>query len=151
MAFFAERKYYVVTCKFGHVGRDKYLPLDLPIRATSKKEASAKAKKTGGVKRDHPDWCLKGPTEITKEEYNELKAKLVNDPYWNKKTRQNTALFADKLIDEPNYTNRRGIKTNTVTFKKPTTAEIKMFHQKKRKIRDKEIQEFYDEANDYES
>lgn len=90
----------------------------IPIRATSKKEASAKAKKTGGVKRDHPDWCLKGPTEITKEEYNELKAKLVNDPYWNKKTRQNTALFADKLIDEPNYTNRRGIKTNTVTFKK---------------------------------
>ncbi len=28
MAFFAERKYYVVTCKFGHVGRDKYLPVD---------------------------------------------------------------------------------------------------------------------------
>ena len=65
----------------------------IPIRATSKKEASAKAKKTGVVKRDHPDWCLKGPTEITKEEYNELKAKLVNDPYWNKKTRQNTALL----------------------------------------------------------
>ncbi len=116
-----------------------------------KKKQALKQKRLGVVKRDHPDWCLKGPTEITKEEYNELKAKLVNDPYWNKKTRQNTALFADRLIDEPNYTNRRGIKTNTVTFKKPTTAEIKMFHQKKRKIRDKEIQEFYDEANDYES
>lgn len=54
MAFFAERKYYVVTCKFGHGGRDKYLPLDLPIRATSKKEASAKAKKTGGGKARSP-------------------------------------------------------------------------------------------------
>ncbi|MGI6735011.1 MAG: hypothetical protein ACOX3C_02345 [Bacilli bacterium] len=151
MSFFAPRKYFVVTCKFGHVGRDKYLPLDLPIRAINKKEASAKAKKTGGVKRDHPDWCLKGPREITKEEYLRLREKLIKDPYWNKRTRQNTALFADRLIDEPNYTNIRGIKTNTVTFKKPTTAEIKMFHEKKRKIRDKEIKQIYEEAEDYDS
>jgi len=116
-----------------------------------KKKQVWKQKKTGGVKRDHPDWCLDGPHEISKEKYNELKEKLVNDPYWNKKTRQNTALFANRLVNEPNYTNHRGIKTNTVTSKKPTTAEIKMFHQKKRKIRDKEIQEFYDEVDDYEN
>ncbi len=145
MAFFNPRKYYVVTCKFGHVGRDKYLPLDVPIKATSKKEASEKARRLGGVKRDHPDWCLKEPREITKEEYETLRIALTTDPYWNKKTRQNISLFRDRLVDEPNYTNIRGVKTNTVTFKKPTTAEIKMFHKKKRKIIEKDLDTIFDE------
>lgn len=148
MSLFASRKYYVVTCKFGHVGRDKYLPLDVPIRAIDKKDASAKAKKMGGVKRDHPDWCLKGPTEITKEEYEALRVVLINDPYWNKKTRQNISLFKHRLVDEPNYTNIRGVKTNTVTFKKPTTAEIKMFHKKKRRILEKDIDDLFEELDD---
>jgi hypothetical protein len=145
MALFNPRKYYVVTCKFGHVGRDKYLPLDVPIKAFNKKEASEKAKKLGGVKRDHPDWCLKEPQEITQEEYDALRIILTSDPYWNKKTRQNIALFKDRLVDEPNYTNIRGVKTNTVSFKKPTTAEIKMFHKKKRKIIEKEIDDLLNE------
>ncbi|MDY0214415.1 MAG: hypothetical protein RBS24_02690 [Bacilli bacterium] len=145
MALFNPRKYYVVTCKFGHVGRDKYLPLDVPIKAFNKKEASEKAKKLGGVKRDHPDWCLKEPQEITREEYDALRIILTTDPYWNKKTRQNIALFKDRLVDEPNYTNIRGVKTNTVSFKKPTTAEIKMFHKKKRKIIEKEIDDLLNE------
>lgn len=145
MALFNPRKYYVVTCKFGHVGRDKYLPLDVPIKAFNKKEASEKAKKLGGVKRDHPDWCLKEPQEITREEYDALRIILTSDPYWNKKTRQNIALFKDRLVDEPNYTNIRGVKTNTVSFKKPTTAEIKMFHKKKRKIIEKEIDDLLNE------
>ncbi|MFA5486091.1 MAG: hypothetical protein WCY90_02225 [Bacilli bacterium] len=145
MALFNPRKYYVVTCKFGHVGRDKYLPLAVPIKAYTKKEASEKARKLGGVKRDHPDWCLKEPEEITKEEYDLLRVQLVNDPYWNKKTRQNIVLFKDRLVDEPNYTNIRGVKTNTVTFKKPTTAEIKMFHKRKRKIIEEDFDHLLDE------
>ncbi len=148
MALFNPRKYYVVTCKFGHVGRDKYLPLAVPIKAYTKKEASGKARKLGGVKRDHPDWCLKEPEEITKEEYDLLRVQLVNDPYWNKKTRQNIALFKDRLVDEPNYTNIRGVKTNTVTFKKPTTAEIKMFHKRKRKIIEEDLDQLLDEEID---
>lgn len=148
MPFFTTRKHYVVTCKFGHVGRDKFLPLDLPIKAFNKKEASAKAKKIGGVKRDHPDWCLKGPTEISREEYEELRIKLANDPYWNKKTRQNLDLFRDRLVNEPNYTNIRGFKTNTVTFKKPTPAEIKVFHKKRQKIREADLASFYLESDE---
>lgn len=148
MPFFTTRKHYVVTCKFGHVGRDKYLPLDIPVKAFSKKEASAKAKKMGGVKRDHPDWCLKGPTEITRETYEMLREQLVKDPYWNKKTRQNVDLFRDRLVNEPNYTNIRGVKTNTVTFKKPTTAEIKIFHKRRQKIRERDLDEYFHESDD---
>lgn len=148
MALFNPRKYFVVTCKFGHVGRDKYLPLAVPIKAYTKKEASEKARKLGGVKREHPDWCLKEPEEITKEEYELLRVQLVNDPYWNKKTRQNVALFKDRLVNEPNYTNIRGVKTNTVTFKKPTTAEIKMFHKRKRKIIEEDLDHLLDEEID---
>ena len=148
MALFNPRKYFVVTCKFGHVGRDKYLPLAVPIKAYTKKEASEKARKLGGVKREHPDWCLKEPEEITKEEYDLLRVQLVNDPYWTKKTRQNVALFKDRLVNEPNYTNIRGVKTNTVTFKKPTTAEIKMFHKRKRKIIEEDLDHLLDEEID---
>lgn len=43
-------KYYLVKCKFVHVGRNKYLPLSIPIAAISVKEASKKAKYFKGVK-----------------------------------------------------------------------------------------------------
>ncbi len=148
MALFAQRKYYIVKAKFGHVGRDKYLPLDIPVRAINKKDASAKAKRMGGVKRDHPDWCLKGPTEVSKEEFIACQTKLSADPYWNKKTRQNINLFKDRLVDEPNYTNHRGLKTNTVSFKKPTTAEIKMFHKRKQQIVLKDLEMYLDDEDE---
>lgn len=148
MALFTPRKYYVVTCKFGHVGRDKYLPLSVPIKAVSKKEASAKARRMGGVKRDHPDWCLAGPTEISKDEFIELEAKLIQDPYWDKKTRQNTALFSDRLVNEPNYTNHRGIKTNTVSFKKPTSAEVRSYRRRRQEIRLEELDFEFEESED---
>ena len=31
-----EDKYYIVKAKCGHVGRDKYIPIDFPIKAKSK-------------------------------------------------------------------------------------------------------------------
>ena len=33
-------KYYIVTAKCGHVGRDYYIPIDFPIRAESRTEAA---------------------------------------------------------------------------------------------------------------
>lgn len=70
---------------------------------------------------------------------------LAEDPYWDCKTRQNTALFANRLVNEPNYTNHRGVKTNTVTFKKPTPADIKSYRRRKSQIQLHDIDEYIDE------
>lgn len=117
----------------------------MPIIALDKKEASAKARRIGDVKRNHIDWCLNEPKEITKEAFDKLQEQLVKDPYWNRKTRQNTALFADRLVCEPNYTNHRGVKTNTVTFSKPTSSEIKSYRWRRSKIKLSDIDEYIEE------
>lgn len=134
MGIFNPKRYFLLTCKFGHVGRDKYLPLVVPIMASSPQEASRRAKRMGGIKKDHKDWCLKEPVEVSKEEYEIAQKIFYEDPYWQKHTRSNLGLFDGRLVDEPTYTRHRGIKTNTVTFKKPTPADVKEFRKKKNRI-----------------
>ena len=111
--FFAPRKYFVVTLNLVTLVVISIYHWIYRFAPSIKKKRALKPK--AGVKA-WPSWLvLKGPREITKNTYGSEKTN--KDPYWNKRTRQNTALFADRLIDEPNYTNIRGIKTNTVTFK----------------------------------
>ncbi|NLB84775.1 MAG: hypothetical protein GX794_01485 [Acholeplasmataceae bacterium] len=62
-------KYYLIKVKLGHVGRDKYLPMELAIEANNMEEAIAKANIHKGVKRNHKDWCLERPKEVTYTEY----------------------------------------------------------------------------------
>lgn len=145
-----KKRYYLITCKFGHVGRDKYLPLVVAVRARSAKEASNFARNIGGVKKDHKDWCLEEPREVDEATYNAAFAAFTNDPYWDKKTRANLKHFRDRLVDEPNYTRHRGIKTNTVTFKKPTSNQIKRYHRKRSKVRRKEYENIIRDNEEYD-
>ena len=75
-----EKKYYIVKAKCGHVGRDKYIPIDFPIMAKNKKEAAAIVRKKSRVKKNHKDAIL-SVIEVDKtifdnqQFYNEL------DPY----------------------------------------------------------------------
>lgn len=87
----------------GHVGKNKYLPMTLAIKAKDVKDAAKIAKKKPGVKRNHKDWCLEIPVEITYDQY--IKQSEINrsDPYSDKKTRQNLKLFRDRIVDEDNY------------------------------------------------
>jgi hypothetical protein len=48
-------KFYLIECKHGHVGRDKYLPLVIPIYAQNIDEAISIARIKPGVKKDHKD------------------------------------------------------------------------------------------------
>jgi hypothetical protein len=105
-------KYFLVKVKMGHVGRDKYLPMNLPIRARDMKEAVLKARQHGGVKRNHKDWCLGKPKEILYEEYQQKKSRTYGDEYWQGETRTRLYLFEDRLEDEVNYRRENGIKTN---------------------------------------
>lgn len=125
-------KYYLGKCKFGHVGRDKYLPLNIPVNASSIKEASKIAKSFRGVKKDHKDWCLEEPLEISYERYQQEIEKLRNDIYFEKKTRSRLIQFKGRLVDEPNYSRINGIKTNRKQYKK--VRDIEVVHYKMRKL-----------------
>ncbi len=129
-------KYYLVKCKFGHVGRDKYLPLNVPIEAKSIKEASLKAKAIRGIKRHHKNWCLEKPKEISYDKYLIALEKFKNDRYFECKTRSRTELFEDRLLDEETYIRVDKIKTNHKKFrnKKIRNIESVKFKQKKLQI-----------------
>lgn len=124
-------KYFLVKCKFGHVGRDKYLPLNIPVCASSIKEASKNAKSFRGVKKDHKDWCLEEPTVISFERYQQEKENFRNDIYFEKKTRSRLNQFKDRLVDEPNYSRINGIKTNRIQHKKVRDIEVVHFKMRK--------------------
>lgn len=138
--------YYLVKCKFGHVGKDKYLPLDIPVCANTPKDACKMVKKLRGIKRNHKDWCLEIPKRIDFQDYIDHKAKIRSDIYFEKKTRSRLYLFKDRLIQEKNYTRIRGYKTNTFKVIKRKDKENIKLKLKKDKINKKEHLEI---INDY--
>ena len=119
-------KFYLIQCKHGHVGRDKYLPLVIPIYAQNVDEAISIARMKPGVKKDHKDWCLKKPREVDAGTYERAKEDYFNHRYFKRKTRQNLDLFKGELVKEANYTIRDKLKTNTKTyFKKKELSKFK--------------------------
>ena len=61
-------KYFKVTAKFGHVGKNKYYRGNLFIKAESKKEAAKKARDIPRVKHGHKDAILQ-VEEIDKQSF----------------------------------------------------------------------------------
>ncbi|WP_264229685.1 hypothetical protein [Acholeplasma laidlawii] len=120
-------KYYLVKCKFGHVGRNKYLPISIPIIASSLKEASKRANAVGGVKKDHKDWCIEGPIEVSEDVFIRAIFDFKGDIYFEKKSRQRLELFEGRLVDEPNYYRLNGIKTNKKNYHKARNKDIVKF------------------------
>ena len=121
-----DMKFYLIQCKHGHVGRDQYLPLVIPIRAENIEEAIQIAKMKPGVKKDHKDWCLSIPREVDIHTFERAKESYYGHRYFMRRTRQNLELFKGELVKEPNYTIRDKLKTNTKTyFKKKDLSKFK--------------------------
>lgn len=131
-------KYYLFKVKMGHVGKSKYLPMIITIRAMSLDEAVIKANNHGGVKRDHKDWCLAIPREVSYDEFKKQEEITYSDPYWNANTRSNLAIFTDRLIDEPQYV-EEALKT------KP---KIKKTRMRTPKAHDDYLNDYYDEIEE---
>lgn len=64
-------KYYEVTVKFGHVGKNKYYRGNLYLKAENGKEAASKARSCSRVKHNHKDAIL-SVTELDYETFLEL-------------------------------------------------------------------------------
>ena len=75
-----QKKYYIVTAKCGHVGRDKYIPISFPVIATSKSEAATIVRNKARVKHDHKNAIL-SVEEVDKEAYDIQQFCNAHDPY----------------------------------------------------------------------
>ena len=89
-------KLYVVSVKGGHVGRHRYMPIDMPIKATSKKEAATIARSRPRVKHDHPDAIL-SVSHVTEEVFMETVRKNREDPYLNVRSKHEQKMFQDQI------------------------------------------------------
>ena len=117
--------YYKVKCKCGHVGRDKYIPIDFAIIALSGKEAALIARNIPRCKHHHKD-CVLDVTKISYEEYRAIQINNKNDPYLNCKCIQEQRQFdiSNRIVSET----KKRFKHNT----KITNHEL---FSKKEKIR----------------
>ena len=113
-------KFFRVTCKCGHVGRQFFVRIDFPINADSGKEAAAIARQLPRVKHDHKDAIL-NCVEIDYEEYQILQKINNNDPYLKCKNPQEQAHifgFAERLESEPTFAKEiNKSRKNVVEFK----------------------------------
>ena len=80
-------KKYIVEAKGGHVGKMYYMPVRLPIEATSKKEAARIARDTPRIKHHHEDAIL-SVAAVTEKVFYEQVAINKADPYLHLKSRQ---------------------------------------------------------------
>ena len=98
-------KFFRVTCKCGHVGRQFFVRIDFPVNADSGKEAAEIARNMPRVKHNHKDAIL-NCVEIDYEEYQIIQKINNNDPYLKCKNPQEQAHilgFANRLETETNY------------------------------------------------
>ena len=96
-------KFYRVTCKCGHVGRQFFIRIDFPVNADSGKEAAEIARNLPRVKHDHKDAIL-NCVEIDYEEYEIIRKINNNDPYLQCKNPQEQGKiigFESRLEPEP--------------------------------------------------
>ena len=127
-------KFFRVTCKCGHVGKQFFVRVDFPVNADSGKEAAEIARFIPRVKHDHKDAIL-NCVEIDYEEYQILQKINNNDPYLKCKNPQEQAEiygFADRLEPEPRYL------TQVVKSRK----DVIEYKNKKRKIIEDSIESY---------
>ena len=74
------KKYYIVGTKCGHVGRNKWIEINIPIIADSGKEAAFKARMTPRVKHHKKDAIL-FVKEVSGVEYLVCLKEYRKDPY----------------------------------------------------------------------
>ena len=98
-------RYYNVTAKCGHVGRENYIPISFAVKAQNAKEASKRVRNFPRVKHDHKDAIL-SCKEINEDEFNSLLELNNNDSYLtckSKREQKQTCNLINRLVLDPNY------------------------------------------------
>ena len=75
-------RYFEVTVKFGHVGKNKYYKGNIYLKAENGKEAASRARACPRVKHDHKDAIL-SVTELDYETFQKLWEQNENISYFS--------------------------------------------------------------------
>ena len=120
-------KYYIVTAKCGHVGRNKYILIEFPVIAENGEDAARKARMIPRVKHDHKD-AIRMVKQVDYDSY--CKRWLINasDDYLKCKCKQEQKLIQDLgsrilmedkvILREKNNDNKWFHKTRVRNYKK---------------------------------
>lgn len=91
-------KYYQITAKCGHVGKNNYIPIDFFVKAESASAAAALVRFAPRVKHHHKDAIL-AAQEIDYDTYRQGNLTYNADPYIHCRNRQEQNLIASLLKD----------------------------------------------------
>ena len=99
-------KYFEVTVKFGHVGKNKYYKGNIYLKAENGKEAASKARACPRVKHDHKDAIL-SVTELDYETFQKLWEQNENISYFScynvQEQRDCLCEIQDKIFQETRF------------------------------------------------
>lgn len=140
-----ERRYYAVECKCGHTGsRRTYIPIRFAVVARSKKEAAAIGREIPRCKHHHKD-CILNVTELSYEEFIELRKENDNDPFLRCHSIQEQCLYdlSDRFVADPHYSEINKEKRVREEQIHQTFQGKKKIRNPKRFIRFNQLQEAY--------
>lgn len=75
-----DKKYFIVTAKCGHVGKNNYILIDFAVTAESRKDAARKTRMIPRVKHNHKDAII-NVIEVSKEKFDSQLESNRNNPY----------------------------------------------------------------------
>lgn len=135
-----KNKFYAVTTKCGHVGKNNYIKVIFPINAESGKEAAEIARWMPRVKHHMKDAII-NVNELTFEEYEELLERNSNDPYLKCQNVQEQNRFCTNLHLEIEDTNFEEYDD----FEKRMARKV--YKQRKNKIIEHDIKTYFKGLN----
>lgn len=96
------KKYFIVRCKCGHVGKNKYILIDFPVCAYSGSEAAFKVRYMPRVKHNKK-YAIVSVTKVSFKEYIIQREINDNDPYLKSHSKQEQNLKCTNLYKRINY------------------------------------------------
>ena len=113
-----ENNFYVVKAKCGHVGRQKFIIKDFPVKASSGKEAAIITRYLPRVKHHWKDAIL-SVEKISEYEYKELCVKKNNDPYFSVDNIRDQKIYCQNIevIENGSEIERNKSKRNSLDYR----------------------------------
>ena len=132
-------KFFIVEVKCGHVGRNKYIPIKFPVKASNTKEAVKIVKDYKRVKKGGRKDIVLDVYECSKEEYEKQEFCNSKDPYLQVKSKwqQNKImpLIEHRIVyEEESVHKRKRNKKESVKYRQKKNSII--IQNKESEIRD---------------
>lgn len=124
-----DKRYFIVTAKCGHVGRNKYIEKNLTIMANSGKEAAIKARNYPRVKHHWKD-AIVDVIEVEESEYWRLRIENYSDPYFSVQNIQEQRIYCVSI-------NKQIVEVDKDEHSKEERAQRINYLMKKRKVEER--------------